>query len=138
MTSSSSVLDAQVQTATYDSALNVPHCMTISRGCSTGDLVLSRGTITDGNELNAPNTLDGCTDGDTGSYLQDESLERVVVESLSGDYITEGSSVKVTATANVFSTAIARISITPPAWMKWIGNILVESRLRQLLMASED
>jgi hypothetical protein len=53
-----------------------------------------------GNELNAPNTLDGCADESSGSYLNDESNERVIVESNSGGFITEGGLVRVTA--NVF------------------------------------
>ncbi|MEM6959651.1 MAG: hypothetical protein AAF645_28465, partial [Myxococcota bacterium] len=46
-------------------------------------------------ELNAPNTLDGCADGSSGSYLSDESLERVVLRSVSGENFSAGSTVVV-------------------------------------------
>jgi hypothetical protein len=88
--------------AAYDNELGVPYCAVTARGCSTGNLVKGRGTMTNGNELNCPNTLDGCGDGNFGKYLQYELLERIKIESMSGDYMMEGSLVKIMATAFVF------------------------------------
>jgi hypothetical protein len=75
----------------------------VVRGCSTSDLVKGRGTMSGGYEVNYPNTLDDCTDGNSGKYLQYESLERIKIESLSGDYMSEGSLVKIKATAFVYN-----------------------------------
>ena len=63
------------------------------------------GAVSAGGELNQPNTIDGCKDGDAGTNSDtDEGLEKIVVRSgdLSGNGagvdIREGGSITITAT----------------------------------------
>eukprot|EP00956_Cyclotella_meneghiniana_P010114 scaffold13968_cov32-Cyclotella_meneghiniana.AAC.1 len=65
--------------AEYDPNYGVPFCRAVGNECSSGELLIGRGNILGGNENNAPNTLDGCPDGDLGTYWADESLEKIVV-----------------------------------------------------------
>jgi hypothetical protein len=97
--------------ASYDDKLGVPYCAATARGCSTGDLFKYKGESTTyciNVELNSPNTLDGCIGGNLGS----ERVEKIFIESLSGDYMTGGSLVTVTATLIVWSVWNSTI---PPA-----------------------
>eukprot|EP00956_Cyclotella_meneghiniana_P032326 scaffold88288_cov62-Cyclotella_meneghiniana.AAC.3 len=65
--------------AEYHPNYGVPFCRAVGNECSSGELLIGRGNILGGNENNAPNTLDGCPDGDLGTYWADESLEKIVV-----------------------------------------------------------
>eukprot|EP00956_Cyclotella_meneghiniana_P022707 scaffold43275_cov67-Cyclotella_meneghiniana.AAC.2 len=79
------------QEAVYDAALGAPRCILYGSKCDSLDLVNGRGTISNGNELNRPNTLDTCTDGNYGSYHFDESIDKIVV--VSGEIDGTGSDV---------------------------------------------
>lgn len=46
-------------------------------------------------EPNAPNTIDGCEDGGSGTYLDSESIESITVTSLDHSYFKIGDSVNV-------------------------------------------
>ncbi len=87
------------QTASYDADLGAPRC-SFGSSCDAGTLLNGRGTITNGVEPNQPNTLGLCTDGSSGSYPGDESIDNIVVSHASGALhdLTEGDIVTVTAT----------------------------------------
>jgi len=63
-----------------------------------------------GNEVNRPNTLDSCVDGNAGTYLSDESLEKIIVRSGevdgsgSGVDMIEGGRATIVATVHPWST----------------------------------
>ena len=67
--------------ATYDANFRAPWCASIGGACDSGSLLTGRGAMAGGPEPNAPNTLDSCADGSSGTYLVDASLERVRVHS---------------------------------------------------------
>jgi hypothetical protein len=62
-----------------------------------------------GNELNAPNTIDGCIDGDSGLYLQDESLDKIIVRpgtingTGGGDLLQAGKVATIIASVSAYS-----------------------------------
>lgn len=90
--------------AVFDPSLGVPLCSTPADVCDSGVLLKSRGSLTPP-EQNAPNTLDGCIDGNTGVYSSDESLERLRVISVGGGTLRKGTTVEVQATVYAFRTA---------------------------------
>lgn len=64
--------------ASFDALVGTPACNGIQSICSTvGTSLLDKKEVW--GELNPSNTLDGCTDGTSGSYLSDESVESVTV-----------------------------------------------------------
>jgi len=80
-----------------------PMCATYGASCDSGTLLDGRGTR--GPEENQPNTRDGVDcDGDSGTYHSDESLDRLVVRSLNGDDMIEGTTVEIEATVWAWST----------------------------------
>jgi len=93
------------QTATYDPSLTVPKC-SFGSSCDSGTLLNGRGTIAGGNEPNRPNTLNSCTDGNSGTYHSDESIDKIVVRRASGGVhdLTEGEVVTIEATVWCWST----------------------------------
>jgi hypothetical protein len=71
-----------------------------SSPCIAGnDLIASRDSI-DVGEPNQPNTIDGCTDGTSGTYLDDESLENITIRSLNGSNFRAGDTVEMIITGN--------------------------------------
>jgi len=92
------------QTASYDLALKTPKC-TVGSSCDSGALLNGRGSITPV-EPNQPNTLNSCTDGSSGSYHEDESIDKIVVSRVSGglDDLTEGDVVTISATVWCWNT----------------------------------
>ena len=46
-------------------------------------------------ELNSPNTLDSCQDGNSGSHLNSESIESITLTSVDYDFFKTGSNVRV-------------------------------------------
>eukprot|EP00984_Skeletonema_dohrnii_P013233 scaffold5460_cov153-Skeletonema_dohrnii-CCMP3373.AAC.20 len=93
------------QTASYDESLGAPKC-SIGSSCDSGTTLNGRGTILNGNEPNHPNTLNSCccVDGNSGTYHDEESIDRIVVTRASGGEsesdceLTEGDPVTITAT----------------------------------------
>ena len=90
------------QSAAYNAGLGAPACATNGSSCDSGSLLEGRGNL--GPEANQPNTLDTCTDGGSGSYLSDESNERLVVRTLDLFDMAEGATVEVEATVFAWST----------------------------------
>ena len=69
--------------ATYDASSGAPRCSAIGASCTSGNTLVGRGNL--GPETNSPNTIgNSCFDGNFGSYLGDESLERITVTALGG------------------------------------------------------
>eukprot|EP00985_Skeletonema_marinoi_P016456 scaffold8866_cov150-Skeletonema_marinoi.AAC.1 len=93
------------QTASYDAALGVPKC-SYGLSCDSVGLLNGRGTMNNGVEPNRPNTLNACTDGGSGSYHGDESIDRIVVTRASGGDgdLTEGDLVTISATVWCWDT----------------------------------
>eukprot|EP00569_Conticribra_weissflogii_P003759 CAMPEP_0171330948 /NCGR_PEP_ID=MMETSP0878-20121228/2361_1 /TAXON_ID=67004 /ORGANISM="Thalassiosira weissflogii, Strain CCMP1336" /LENGTH=1637 /DNA_ID=CAMNT_0011831367 /DNA_START=195 /DNA_END=5108 /DNA_ORIENTATION=+ len=67
--------------AIYDSGLGIPICAQFGNSCDSLSLLNSRGESIGISEENAPNTLDSCKDGASGTYHSDESIDRIVVKS---------------------------------------------------------
>jgi hypothetical protein len=82
--------------AWFDEVLKIPKCSLEGSSCDTGDLVSGRGKIDP--EPNYPNTLYGtdCTDGTSGG-ASDESVDRIIISSESGGYMTASESALITA-----------------------------------------
>jgi hypothetical protein len=93
---------AGAQEAVFDSGYGVPKCANTGSSCDSLALLNGRGTMTSGNEPNLSNTNRNgaaCTDGNSGSYQIDESIEQITVTAgdiisgtpvPSGDFIVEG------------------------------------------------
>jgi hypothetical protein len=92
-----------VGNATFDSTLKAPRCLTADSFCDTGGLIDGRANI--GPETNTPNTLAaGCTDGTSGTYHSDESLDRLKISTVDGTPIAAGKTVKIEATVWIFNS----------------------------------
>ena len=101
----------EAQTAVFDNDRLAPRCALYGSECSSGDLLVGRGSMTGGNEANAPNTIgNSCSDGDAGEYGTDESIERIVVRSGSengdgaGAVMTPGGRATITATVHAWGS----------------------------------
>jgi hypothetical protein len=92
------------QTAVYDSTLKAPKCATVGTSCDSGPtLLLGRGTMSGGNEVNRPNTINStCADGNSGTFHSDESNDRLLITSSSGN-LTQGVTATVSATVWAWS-----------------------------------
>ncbi|HTA26075.1 MAG TPA: protease pro-enzyme activation domain-containing protein [Terriglobales bacterium] len=93
------------QTAVYSSTLKAPECSAVGISCDSGpSLLLGRDHISGGAEPNQPNTINNsCADGTTGTFHSDESNDRIVVASTSGNALTHGTTATVTATVWAYS-----------------------------------
>jgi len=90
--------------AVYDPALRAPRCSTPAAICDSGTLLVGRGSL--GPEPNQPNTIgDSCPDGNSGTFHDDESNDRIRVSSLDGTPFSAGTQVRVEATAWVWATS---------------------------------
>ncbi|WP_224368143.1 M20/M25/M40 family metallo-hydrolase [Hyalangium versicolor] len=90
-------------TATYDTALKAPKCGSANAVCDSGVLLNGRANL--GPEPNKANTINGsCSDGATGVYHSDESVDRLRVSTVDGTPFKAGKQVKVEATVWAFST----------------------------------
>eukprot|EP00562_Extubocellulus_spinifer_P001088 CAMPEP_0178471220 /NCGR_PEP_ID=MMETSP0696-20121128/930_1 /TAXON_ID=265572 /ORGANISM="Extubocellulus spinifer, Strain CCMP396" /LENGTH=1540 /DNA_ID=CAMNT_0020098347 /DNA_START=158 /DNA_END=4780 /DNA_ORIENTATION=- len=101
--SSPSVYVSVCSQATYDSSLGAPRC---SDGwcCNSGPSLLD--AVGD-DESNYPNTIDGCSDGNSGSYHSDESIDALEVYTTDGSPFAPGKEVEVKATVYAWSDGSA-------------------------------
>ncbi len=76
-----------------------------SSPCDTGTLVDSRDSISGASEPNQPNTIDTCTDGTSGTYHSDESIDKIVITDLNRSTFTAGDTVQVNITVWCWGTA---------------------------------
>ncbi len=86
----------QTGMAVHDSTLGAPRCGSSGNSCDSGTLLNGRANL--GPEANAPNTVDTCTDGISGAYHADESLDRLKVSTLDGSPLAAGKTVRIDAT----------------------------------------
>jgi hypothetical protein len=93
----SSAPTVELSDAIFYPPAGVPFCQEVLAGCDSGALLNGRGSMTPA-ESNAPNTLDGCLDGNSGDYYSDESLERIKVVSVGNGVLRKGTTVEVQAT----------------------------------------
>lgn len=85
-------------TATYNTTRKAPKCGTGGKSCDSGTLLDSRGNI-NVPEPNYPNTINNsCTDGNSGSYHSDESIDKIKVYTTDGSCFGPGKSVTVEVT----------------------------------------
>lgn len=85
------------QFALYDSQLSVPACSNVGISCDSGQsLILGRAGH--GPEPNTPNSLDSCEDGGSGSFHDDESIDRVIIKTNNGSNLSPGVAVTIEAT----------------------------------------
>jgi streptogramin lyase len=118
-------VDNQIVAAAYDARWRAPACTAPGTGCDSGTLVRGRDSLADvGAEPNQPNTLDsGCADGTAGTYLVDESIERIRVRSVDGGPLAAGSPVFVDVDVFTFMSAVDSLDLyyganaeNPSAW----------------------
>ncbi|MGA2965581.1 MAG: S53 family serine peptidase [Terriglobales bacterium] len=112
------------QTATYNSTYKAPACLTVGSSCDSGpSLLLGRDNMSGGAEPNQPNTINNsCADGTSGTFHSDESNDRIVVTSSSGN-LTHSATATVTATVWAYSSYTSdhldlyyTSSVTSPSW----------------------
>ncbi|MGM5482908.1 MAG: hypothetical protein ACQESF_05575, partial [Nanobdellota archaeon] len=82
-----------------------------SSPCIVGsNLIESRDNIGSVTEPNQPNTIDSCSDGTSGSYASDESLENITMRSLNGSTFRGGDTVEVNITAYCYDSSSDNIN----------------------------
>ncbi len=119
---------ASAANAQYDAARLAPACAVRGSFCDSGTLVEGRDLL--GPELHAPNTLRAsCPDGDQGTYLKEESIERIVLRTDDGGALAPGEPVRAEVT--VFASSafdadaldlFAATTADAPAW-RWIATL---------------
>ncbi|QDE69915.1 Ig-like domain-containing protein [Myxococcus xanthus] len=107
--------------ASYSSTWRAPSCAGVGgASCDSGTLLTGRGSV--GPELNAPNTVGGsCSDGNSGSFHRDESIDRLVLATVDGGALRAGTAARLTATVWAFNTTdvldvYSAPSATSPVW----------------------
>merc|ERR1712238_565694 len=95
---------SQINKASYDSSLGVPKCGTVDKSCTTvgtgptgelnGELLIAKDLW---GEANGSNTLDTCSDGNSGEYKLAESVESITVEAVGGGVLRAGGTARVVA-----------------------------------------
>eukprot|EP00804_Cyclotella_cryptica_P019739 CCRYP_009662-RC/>CCRYP_009662-RC protein AED:0.09 eAED:0.09 QI:0/0.95/0.95/1/0.95/0.95/22/166/2740 len=89
----SSTLLSGTGVAQYDATFTAPFCQGSSNRCDSGTLLLGRAS-----EENAPNTIDGCSDGKDNNVTYADSVSRINVTSINGDDLRGGFDAKIQAT----------------------------------------
>ncbi|MFY0522720.1 Ig-like domain-containing protein [Archangium gephyra] len=89
--------------AVFDAAWGTPTCAAVGSRCDSGRLLEGRGIAGPeaGSEPHQPNTVGGlCPDGQGGTYLDDPSLERLLIFPSDGTPFRAGGEVTVQATVH--------------------------------------
>ena len=74
-----------------------------SSGCDSGTLLIGRGTV--GPEDHHSNTIGGgCSDGTSGTFHNDESIDKIAVRTLDGSNFAKGKPVEIKARVWAWST----------------------------------
>jgi subtilase family serine protease len=129
-----------VGNATFDATLKVPRCLTVGSFCDTGGMIDGRGSL--GPETNTPNTINAtCTDGTSGTYHSDESLDRLKVSTTDGSLLAAGKTVLVEATVWSYSTSDSidlyfAPDATNPVWTLLVTKPTTVSQQVQVLSTS--
>jgi leucyl aminopeptidase len=110
-----------VPTATYDATLKAPKCGAAGIGCDSSTLLTGRGNV--GPEVNKSNTINAtCTDGNSGAFHSDESVDRVKVSTVDGTNLAAGKQVTIEATVWSYSNTADKADIyytsnaSSPTW----------------------
>jgi hypothetical protein len=122
--------------AAYDSVLHAPSCTTGVDYCDSGRLLVGKGSA----EHNAPNTVDGCVDGYSGSYLYTPAIDRIRVVRADGTNLAPGKRVRIDV--GVFAYDYTQESVdlyytgdaTQPSWT-YITTLRPAANGSQLLSA---
>jgi len=88
----------------YDEGFGAPYCREIGNVCNSLGLLTGVGQ----SEVNSPNTIDECSDYSIGVHRQDESIEQMVVRSVSGKELAVGLEVEVIAIVYTASNTSGR------------------------------
>ena len=80
-------------TASFDATLGAPICEGSSTQCNSAALL--EGKV---NEPNSPNTIDLCSDDDSADATHEESVKKIVVQSVKDNDLRGGELVKIVAT----------------------------------------
>ncbi len=128
------------QTAVYNSSYRAPLCGLVTGGCDSGTLLAGRDSLSTGPEPNQPNTLfSSCADGTSGSYQNDESIERIKVVTLDGAAFSAGRTVQVQvsvwAYGNDWLDLYYAADANSPNWT-WLATQAVPSSGPRLLLAN--
>lgn len=92
--------------AVYDAVLKAPKCGLAGSVCDSGALLMGRDNMSGGGEPNQPNTINNsCTDGTSGNYHSDESLDEIKVSTLDGSNFAPGKAVRIDVTFWAWSTS---------------------------------
>ncbi|WPB82347.1 Ig-like domain-containing protein [Archangium violaceum] len=133
--------------AEFDATWGTPVCATVGNRCDSGRLLEGRGIVGPeaGSEPHQPNTLGGtCPDGEGGTYLDDPSLERLLVFPSDGTTFQAGKEVTVQAT--VFAELspylgyerlelFAAADASNPTWIRVATSIWATQSGRHVLTA---
>ena len=115
--------------AFYDATLGAPKCSNVASFCDSGALLNSRGGIGGVSEPNAPNTIDSCNDGSTGTYHSDESVDNVRISAVGGGNIQPGATIQIEARVWAYSATADFIDFfytndaTNPQW-QFISTVM--------------
>lgn len=136
--------------ASFDSSMGAPKCESGGSGCSSGTLLNGRGYMGSGPEANVANTLDDCdTDGSSGTYKEDESIEKILVRSgdigtPSDEIMKAGSRVTIEATVYAWSSGASDTAdfyysstASNPIW-QYIGSRTPEDGGEQVIKIAYD
>lgn len=104
ITSSPTAKPIGTQIALYDEGFGAPYCREIGNVCNSLGLLTGVGQ----SEVNSPNTIDECSDYSIGVHRQDESIEQMVVRSVSGKELAVGLEVEVIAIVYTASNTSGR------------------------------
>lgn len=97
------LLDGCPTMAIYDAPAQCPCCHDPSSGCDSGTLLIGRGTV--GPEDHHSNTIGGgCSDGTSGTFHNDESIDKIAVRTLDGSNFAKGKPVEIKARVWAWST----------------------------------
>jgi hypothetical protein len=121
-TSTASGGNCNALTASYNSTYHCPAVTTAGKSVTApSSLLQCRGTT---GESNAPNTINGCADGNSGSCHSDESIEAITIATSDGtSCLTPGQQVTVTVSAYCWGTAdyvtfYYATNASSPSWTK--------------------
>lgn len=108
--------------AEYAGDFTAPYCSNGESPCiANSSLLKSRGSLATP-EPNQPNTIDSCTDGNSGTYLSDESVENITITSLNNSQFRPGDTVQVDAWVYCYDSSGDNINIVytnnanSPSW----------------------
>eukprot|EP00804_Cyclotella_cryptica_P004504 CCRYP_017648-RA/>CCRYP_017648-RA protein AED:0.36 eAED:0.36 QI:96/1/1/1/0.5/0.33/3/154/511 len=100
------------QFATYDENFGAPYCENTGSAC---DSRLALNGV-DGYESFAPNTIDGCRDYSIGTYRVDESIEKIIIRTVSREALAMGTEVEVAAVVYTATNTTGRDKAKAVEW----------------------